>query len=198
MKDERDFFRSRAELLKLIANDTEPGLLKKLAQKPYLEWDDLAGLLFKETPKKKAVKSALKKPAVQAAVMRIDGASRGNPGPASAAVIIELPGGEVVRFGKPLGFKTNNFAEYQALLLGLEKAIELGVLNLQVFSDSELLVRQLNGVYSVKSPDIIPLKSRADQLVSRFEKVLITHVRREQNKDADKLANDVLDGRFIP
>jgi len=129
------------------------------------------------------------------ATMHIDGASRGNPGPASYAVVLVRPGLPVVEEADVIGKATNNVAEYTALVQGLELAAELGVKKLSVFSDSELMVKQMNGEYKVKHPDMLPLYREAKQLLVAFEKFTITHVRREQNKRADEIGNDALDGR---
>ncbi|MCE9568328.1 MAG: ribonuclease HI family protein [Planctomycetes bacterium] len=129
------------------------------------------------------------------ATMHIDGASRGNPGPASYAVVLARPGLPVVEEADVIGKATNNVAEYTALVQGLELAAELGVKKLSVFSDSELMVKQMNGEYKVKHPDMLPLYQEAKQLLVAFEKFTITHVRREQNKRADEIGNDALDGR---
>jgi ribonuclease HI len=129
------------------------------------------------------------------ATMHIDGASRGNPGPASYAVVLARPGLPVVEEADVIGKATNNVAEYSALVQGLALAAELGVKKLSVFSDSELMVKQMNGEYKVKHPDMLPLYQEAKQLLVAFEKFTITHVRREQNKRADEIGNDALDGR---
>ncbi|MBI5529298.1 MAG: ribonuclease HI family protein [Deltaproteobacteria bacterium] len=130
------------------------------------------------------------------AIVRIDGASRGNPGPAAAAAIIETADGrEIARACEPLGVTTNNQAEYRALILGLGKALELGITGVEVLSDSELLVRQMNGQYRVKNAEIRDLKAMAEELASRLRAAEFHHVPREENAEADRLANDVLDGR---
>ncbi|HXD87008.1 MAG TPA: ribonuclease HI family protein [Urbifossiella sp.] len=127
--------------------------------------------------------------------MNVDGASRGNPGPAAFAFVIARPGLPPVEEAQTLGKTTNNVAEYTALVRGLEAAADLGLKRLAVFSDSELLVHQMNGVYRVKHPDLLPLYEEARELVKEFESVSIAHVRREQNKRADALCNQVLDGQ---
>jgi ribonuclease HI len=123
-----------------------------------------------------------------------DGAARGNPGPAGAGAYIEDETGtcvsEVFRY---LGKATNNVAEYQALLLGLETAVELGAGSLEIRADSELMVRQLTGLYRVRNPALKQLCRRALELASQFDHVDYTHVRREQNKRADRLANRAID-----
>ncbi|HEY2908631.1 MAG TPA: ribonuclease HI family protein, partial [Gemmataceae bacterium] len=100
-----------------------------------------------------------------------------------------------VEEAQTLGKTTNNVAEYTALVRGLEAAADLGLKRLAVFSDSELLVHQMNGVYRVKHPDLLPLYQEARELVKEFESLSIAHVRREQNKRADALCNEVLDGQ---
>ncbi|VTU00353.1 ribonuclease h : Ribonuclease H OS=Thermosediminibacter oceani (strain ATCC BAA-1034 / DSM 16646 / JW/IW-1228P) GN=Toce_0936 PE=4 SV=1: RVT_3 [Gemmataceae bacterium] len=129
------------------------------------------------------------------ATMHIDGASRGNPGPAAYAVVLARPGLPVVEEADVIGTATNNVAEYTALVEGLALARELGVPRLAVFSDSELMVKQMNGEYKVKHPDMLPLYREAKQLAAGFADFRITHVRREQNKRADEIGNDALDGR---
>jgi len=129
------------------------------------------------------------------ATLHIDGASRGNPGPAAYAIVLARPGEPVVEESQTIGNATNNVAEYTALVEGLGLACELGVKSLAVLSDSELLVKQMNGEYRVKNPDLIELYQEAKRLAGGFATVSITHVRREQNKRADELGNAALDGR---
>jgi ribonuclease HI len=127
-------------------------------------------------------------------VANIDGASRGNPGPASYAVVMRDPSGKVVlELAKRLGRETNNVAEYYALLAALDYASSHNVSALRVRSDSELLVRQMQGRYKVKSADLKPLHERASKLARQFQYFAIEHVRRESNRDADALANVALD-----
>jgi ribonuclease HI len=92
-----------------------------------------------------------------------------------------------------LGRASNNVAEYQALIHALKYALGRGATSVKVFSDSELVVRQISGQYRVKHPDMVPLHGQARGLLSRFREASVTHVRREQNKDADRLANQALD-----
>lgn len=129
------------------------------------------------------------------ATMHIDGASRGNPGPAAYAVVLARPGLPVVEEANAIGKATNNVAEYTALVEGLSLAAELGVKKLAVFSDSELMVKHMRGEYKVKHPDMIPLYQEAKRLAALFDHFAITHVRREQNKRADEIGNEALDGR---
>ena len=129
------------------------------------------------------------------ATMHIDGAARGNPGPAAYAVVITRDGQPAVEDAATIGKATNNVAEYTALVRGLELAAELGLKRLAVFSDSELLVKQMNGEYRVKHPDLLPLYEEARELKKAFDAITIAHVRREQNKRADALGNEALDGK---
>ena len=123
-----------------------------------------------------------------------DGGSRGNPGPAGAgAVLYDDQGQEVAALSRYLGRTTNNEAEYQALLMGLKRAQELGAQRLTVKMDSELIVRQLEGKYRVKAPGLKPLYAEAKRLLQGFASVTIQHIRREFNKRADELANQAMD-----
>lgn len=132
-------------------------------------------------------------------VANIDGASRGNPGPASYAVVIRDPNGKVIlELGKKLGRETNNVAEYYALLAALDYASSHNIRALRIRSDSELLVRQMQGRYKVKSPDLKPLYERASKLARQFEYFVIEHVRRVSNREADALANLALDSGAGP
>jgi ribonuclease HI len=123
-----------------------------------------------------------------------DGASRGNPGQAGAgAVLIDAFGDIKGQYGEYLGQATNNVAEYQALILGLKMARNLGVKRIQVFADSELLVRQLKGQYRVKAAHLLPLYETAKAALKEFETFDISHVPREMNSLADRLANTAID-----
>ena len=127
-------------------------------------------------------------------VANIDGGSRGNPGPAAYGVTIKTAQGEpVTSFAKFLGETTNNFAEYQGLLAALEYALNHGYPRLRVLTDSELMARQISGHYKVRSPDLKPLYDRARALIARLESFSIRHVYREQNREADRLANKAMD-----
>lgn len=126
-----------------------------------------------------------------------DGAARGNPGPAAAGIVIEDDDGRMLwQEGRYLGETTNNVAEYRALLLGLQKASELGRGALVVRMDSELVVKQLEGSYRVKHPALIPLYRQALALCQSFQSWRAEHVPREQNSLADRLANQALDERL--
>ncbi len=123
-----------------------------------------------------------------------DGASRGNPGPAGAgAVLLDPSGHPQSRAARFLGRTTNNTAEYQAFLLGLQMALEHGVRRLQVFSDSQLLVEQVNGGYQVKSPRLKPFWRQAMNMLQNFEAYAISHIDRAMNAEADRLANQAID-----
>lgn len=125
-----------------------------------------------------------------------DGASRNNPGDAAAGAVLKSPGGKVIaEISEYLGVKTNNEAEYLALILALEKAKELGVDAVSVKCDSMLLVKQIRGEWKVKHPNMKPLCAKARALADRFESFAIAHVRREFNTEADALANRALDAR---
>ena len=126
--------------------------------------------------------------------IHIDGASRGNPGDAGFGVhVTGRDGSELAGLYGFLGKATNNVAEYQALIHALRFAIARGASEVRVFSDSELVVKQMNGQYKVKHPDMIPLHREARLLIGKLPKVSLSHVRREQNRDADRLANRALD-----
>ena len=125
--------------------------------------------------------------------IHIDGAARGNPGPAAYAFIIQKEGAPALEEKGTLGTMTNNLAEYTALVRALERARELGAERLIVHSDSELLVKQMNGEYRVKNPDLRVLYDRARELGGQFKQVVIRHVPREQNSGADRLCNEALD-----
>jgi ribonuclease HI len=130
----------------------------------------------------------------EALELHIDGASRGNPGEAGFGIHVAGEDGRTLAelYGY-LGRATNNVAEYQALLHGLRYALARGARRVRVFSDSELVVRQMDGRYKVKHPDMLALHRQARGLLSRFEQASISHVRREQNRQADRLANQALD-----
>jgi ribonuclease HI len=123
-----------------------------------------------------------------------DGGARGNPGPAAYGYVIEdEAGGVLAAHGEAIGVATNNVAEYSALVAGLEKAAELGVTELEVVSDSELMVRQMQGVYKVKNAALRDLWDDAGRVARRVGRVTYTAVRREHNELADRLVNEALD-----
>jgi len=118
-----------------------------------------------------------------------DGASKGNPGRASIGAVLILDGKEVAQVSKSIGIATNNIAEYTALLEALKLAGQMGFTRIHVKADSELMIRQLNGIYKVKNPDIKVLFDQIVLLKMNFSTISFTHVPREQNKRADFLAN---------
>jgi ribonuclease HI len=127
-------------------------------------------------------------------ILRTDGASRGNPGPAAAGLVIELPNGDEITCGKHfLGIMTNNQAEYRALILGLTEITRYQPEEVRAYMDSELVVRQMNGQYRVKEESLREFYREAQLLVRQLPKVTIQHVRRGQNARADRLANEALD-----
>jgi ribonuclease HI len=120
----------------------------------------------------------------------IDGGARGNPGPAGYGVhVVDENGGVLAELYEGIGNTTNNVAEYRGLLAALEWALAHGHTRLHVKSDSELLVRQMNGLYRIKNPGLLPLYRNARHLMAKIGDVTIEHVRRELNKDADRLSN---------
>jgi ribonuclease HI len=132
--------------------------------------------------------------------LHVDGGSRGNPGPAAAGVILRSADDQTVLFqgGFFLGRATNNVAEYHALLEGLGRARRLGAEQLEVRSDSELLVRQMNGEYRVRSQDLRELFERAQRLCRSFRRCSVVHIRRQDNADADRLVNQAINlGRNV-
>ena len=144
-----------------------------------------AGLFGEAEPERKAIAS------YQA---NVDGGSRGNPGPAAYGVVVRDPRGDIVaRLKKYIGKNTNNVAEYFGLIAALDYAQNHGVRALRVESDSELMVKQMSGQYKVKSEELKPLFERAKKMSQTFESFRISHVYREQNKEADALVNQALD-----
>jgi ribonuclease HI len=134
------------------------------------------------------------KPAPAAHRANIDGGSRGNPGPASYGVVIrDLQGEIVAKLKKYIGRMTNNVAEYYGLIAALDYAQSHGIRALRVESDSELLVKQMRGQYKVKNADLRPLFERARKMSQALDSFRIDHVYREQNREADALANEALD-----
>jgi ribonuclease HI len=126
-----------------------------------------------------------------AALLHCDGASSGNPGPAGIGIVLTTPDGrEVLAWGESIGETTNNVAEYRAALAGLEKALELDVRRVRLLTDSQLLVRQLNGEYRVKSASLQPLHAATCELLKKFDRWEAEHVPRSENRRADALARE--------
>lgn len=127
-------------------------------------------------------------------VIYSDGGSRGNPGPSAAGFVVLNPQGEMIfEGGSYLGVTTNNQAEYHAVKIGLEKAIELGARTVDFRLDSLLVVNQLRGIYQIKNRDLWPIYTHISELSKKFKKITFTHVYRELNKEADALVNKILD-----
>lgn len=129
--------------------------------------------------------------------IHIDGASRGNPGNSGAGILIEEENGEIRRIKKPLGVATNNQAEYEALITALEASQVLKKKKLLIFTDSLLLANQINGSWRVRSSNIANLYKRAKHLIQTFDEVTVKHIPREENKEADKLANQAIDEYLV-
>lgn len=126
-----------------------------------------------------------------------DGAARGNPGPAGAgAVIVSADGHVVAKVGKFLGESTNNVAEYMGLILGLRRAKAMGIKEIDILADSELVVKQLNGEYQVKAEHLRPLYDEARALLGGFAHAAVSHIPREQNEAADEMSNRAIDQRL--
>ena len=123
-----------------------------------------------------------------------DGAARGNPGPAAIGAVIKNEQGKIIaQISHRIGFATNNHAEYTAIIIALEKAIKLGAKQVIIKSDSELVVKQINGRYKVKKAVLRALYQKVIQLIGSLEGFTVTYIPREQNRQADKLANKALD-----
>ena len=128
------------------------------------------------------------------ATIYTDGGSRGNPGPSAVGyVIIDENGKEITRGGEFIGYATSRLAEYYGLKVGIEKALEYGFKTVKFVSDNLMMVNQMNGIYTVKNSDILPVYEEILKLIQRFDAVAFTHVRREQNQAADAELNTVLD-----
>ena len=130
--------------------------------------------------------------AAEPVTVYVDGASKGNPGLAAIGVAVSRQGRTLKEIAQVIGQATNNEAEYTALITGLEAALKLGATQVRAVSDSQLLVRQVNGVYKAKNARIVPLLGRVRTLVSRLERFEIQHVDRSRNTRADQLANQAI------
>jgi len=145
-------------------------------------------------PSRNLFASAHDKPPEHYLIAHSDGGARGNPGPAGYGVVIQDEAGrKVAALSQYLGHQTNNFAEYQGLIAALEYAIEHGHKALKLVSDSELLVRQIKGIYKVKNATLQELHGRAKQLIAHLDWFSIDHALREHNREADELANQAMD-----
>jgi ribonuclease HI len=167
---------------------------------------DLSRLEREQRRRERAEAEAAERAAQEAAVkvekakrtrLFTDGAARGNPGPAGAgAVIVSADGHIVAKIGKFLGDSTNNVAEYMGLILGLKRAKAIGIKELDVLCDSELLVKQLNGEYAVKADHLTPLHQEAQALLKSFPDISLRHIPREENTQADAMSNRAIDERL--
>lgn len=127
-------------------------------------------------------------------VINTDGGARGNPGPAGIGVVIKSESGDLVyKYGGFIGEATNNVAEYRALIKSLEEAKHLGATALRIQMDSELIVKQMNGVYKIKEPTLKELAGEVMRLLKNFSAHSFVHVRREFNKEADAMVNEAID-----
>jgi ribonuclease HI len=194
---------SDADLLRFMAR--QESLQSTLAAFPGLDRERLAKLLERMASSMESVAPASKVSAgprlTDAVPERVrvysDGAARGNPGPSGAGAVLVDPSGQVIeRLGKFLGHQTNNYAEYMGLLIGLRRACALGVREVEVYADSELMIRQLGGRYQVKSASLKPLYDEAVRLLNDFSRVKLVHVPREMNAQADEMSNRAIDERL--
>ncbi|MGQ9687981.1 MAG: ribonuclease HI family protein [Desulfobaccales bacterium] len=172
------------QILEALAEDLE---LDRIMRRFGLSREDMAQIL-------RFAASLLRMENTSSWVLYVDGASRGNPGPAGAGAVLYGPNGaKQAEESRYLGEATNNMAEYQALLLGLDLARNQGAKHLKVFSDSELLVRQLKGIYQVRKAHLYPLWHQAQEKLQQFDSVEIYHVDRSLNFEADQLARKAID-----
>jgi ribonuclease HI len=179
----------RARALHALAETLD--VEQTLARVPGLTRDALKALLLEAVAHGEA-------PAVSGRARRVivysDGASRGNPGPSGAGALVTSPDGRVLsRASKFLGEMTNNMAEYTALLIGLKEAQKAGADDVTIRADSELLIEQLNGRYKVKKETLQILHGAAMDLLSSFKRWKASHIPREKNQEADRLANQAID-----
>ncbi len=134
---------------------------------------------------------------LSSAELYCDGAAKGNPGPGSYGFVLTKDGSVIYEEGRYLGRVTNNEAEYQGLIAGLEAALDRCVRVLTVKADSELMVKQLRGEYRVKAPNLLPLFLKAKSLLNKFARVNLNHIPRAQNYEADRLANQALKEHWL-
>ncbi len=125
-------------------------------------------------------------------IIHTDGGARGNPGPSGVGVVLNIAG-KIKKYSEYIGRATNNQAEYKALIFALEKAKALKPEKIQCYLDSELIVKQLNGIYKIKNKDLKPLFNQIITLSANFAKISFSHIPREKNKEADKLVNQAID-----
>jgi len=181
------------ELLRAVYRAIAWDRLYELA--PGATREEVDGLFrrFQETLAPSPAASASPAGALPRSVLYCDGASSGNPGPAAIGVVLSRPdGSEVESWGRPIGRATSNVAEYKALIEGLGRALELGVREVEVASDSQLLVYQLTGRYKVKHATLRELYGAVRELLGRFERWSVRHASREETAQADRLARSQL------
>lgn len=169
----------KTEILKILRKRGIRGTLSK----------DIAGEIIS------VVRGSNKNETQDEAIAYIDGGSRGNPGEGASACIIFLGDRKIFEGGRFYKRITNNEAEYNALLAALSEAIRLNLKRLKVFTDSELLARQINKIYSIRSPILTPLYIKANQLIQKLDKFSIINIPREENLEADRLANSIMNNR---
>jgi ribonuclease HI len=175
---------SRAEIFSALAQDLD---ISAVCRRFGLTREDLAQV-FREAA------ALFDKENAGAWRLFVDGAARGNPGPAGAGAVLFDPSGKKrAQDSRYLGETTNNVAEYQAFILGLELALSLGVKNLHVSADSLLVVQQLKGAYQVKTPHLFPLWRQARKTLQKFDTCAISHLDRSLNQEADRLARQAID-----
>lgn len=160
-------------------------------RKTLREFPELTGEQLSEILRRSA--AAVEKHAK--ARLNVDGGARGNPGPAGCGYVLSTGDGPLLQRGEYLGEATNNVAEYRALIAGLQAAVQMGVEELEVLADSELVVRQMTGEYRVKNQGLKPLFAQAQSLAAGIGKVSFRHIPREHNREADRLANMAIDAR---
>lgn len=202
-------YMKKSEILEGLSSHLDIGRLLK--DYPRIGKDGLAKLLSEaasalgpveiipDCPAPAHLPAKKKKSAGKTLILHTDGASRGNPGEAGIGALIEDGDGQVVcKVARYMGTATNNQAEYMALIEGLKAAMELGADRVEVYADSELIVKQVNGQYKVKNPDLQGRHAEARSLLSKFGGYLIKYIPREKNKEADALANEAIDKRLRP
>lgn len=183
---------SRGEILKYLAETLS--FAKTRQGFPFLTDSDFREILLEASSVVDTSPAGHKLATSNRLTFYIDGASRGNPGKAAVGVVIINDKGHVIgEKGKYIGETTNNAAEYQALLEALAEAKTHGGRNIRIYSDSELLVRQINGIYKVRDGKLLTLYNEAKRLISGFDHFKIDHITRDKNSRADALANEALD-----
>lgn len=170
--------------------------IKTIEKFPMVSKEDIQEILHQSAVFYRDKSSNQASPNLRDFFVYTDGASRGNPGEAGAgAVILDKEGNVIRELKKYLGKNTNNVAEYRALILGLREVLKLKGTRVHIFSDSELMVRQLNGIYAVKNKGLVVLYNEVNDLLKKFVWYDIKYINREKNRHADRLANEAIDER---